>query len=180
MRKSREEKDMYQDHDRRSKEQLDRGTKYNPHAGTRVLLRARTRRRCCRSASPRRRRVCANPARVAEWLVPEEPCLGWVVRLSVGKEPGVRALRVAEYRRACPDTGVELGRSLVSRRDHHREVERSFDRAPRSSCQVPSIKADMRAQACVSLDRQSGSSLGDDISRRQARETGLTIMAARL
>ena len=124
--------------------------------------------------------MCANPARVTEWLVPEEPRLGWVVRLRIGEKRCIRALRVAKHRRACPDTGVEFGRSLVPRRDRHREIERGFDRAPGSSCQVPGIKANVRAQARVSLDRQSGSSLGNDMSRRQTRVTGLTIMAARL
>ena len=124
--------------------------------------------------------MCANPARVTEWLVPEEPRLGWVVRLRIGEKRRICALRVAKYRRACPDTGVELGRSLIPRRDPHREIERGFDRAPCSSCQIPGIKANMRAQACVSLDRRNGSSLADVMSRRQAREIGLTIMATRL
>ena len=93
----------------------------------------------------------AHPARVAEWLVPEEPRLGGVVRLCVGEERRVRALRVAVHRCARPDAGVELGRGLVPRRNRHREVERSFDRAPSSRGHVPGIKADVSAKARVGL-----------------------------
>ena len=53
MRKSREEKGMYQDQDRRFKEQLGRVTEQDLRAGTRVLLCTRSRRRCSHNASPR-------------------------------------------------------------------------------------------------------------------------------
>jgi hypothetical protein len=93
----------------------------------------------------------AYPARVTERLVPQEPRLGWVVLLRAVEELRVCALWISINRRTGPDAGVELGRGFVPRRDRHREVERGFDRAPGGSGQVPGIKADMRAEACVSL-----------------------------
>ena len=101
----------------------------------------------------------ADPARVAERLVPEEPRLGRVVLLRAIEELRVCALRISIHRRTRPDARVELGCGLVPRRDRHCEVERGFDRAPRGGGQVPGIKADVRTKARVGLDRRGGSGL---------------------
>ena len=93
----------------------------------------------------------ADPARVTERLIPQEPRLGGVVLLRAVEKIRICALWIAVHRCPGPDARVKLGSGLVPRRDRHREVEGGFDRPPSSSCQVPGIKADVRAKTRVSL-----------------------------
>ena len=110
----------------------------------------------------------ADPARVAEGLVPVKPRLGGVVLLRVGEERRVLALRVAVHRCTRPDAWEELRRGLILRRDGHREVERGFDGASGSGCEVPGVKADVRGKACVGLDGRRESSLVGGCARGSA------------
>ena len=84
-------------------------------------------------------------------MIPQEPRLGGVVLLRAVEKIRICALWIAVQRRTGPDARVKLGSGLIPRRDRHRKVESGFNRAPSSSCQVPGIKADVRAKARVSL-----------------------------
>ena len=91
----------------------------------------------------------ADPAQVAQRLIPEEPRIGGIVLLHVREERRVggaaRQITVSEYCRTRADARVELCRFFVSRRDRHRKIERGLDCAAGGGGHVPGVEADVRS-----------------------------------
>jgi hypothetical protein len=109
--------------------------------------------------------------------------LSRVIRLRGCEERGVscavRRVAVAVHRRDGADARVELRRVFAPCRYGRRKVECGLDAAARCGSQVPSVEAEVRAEARAGL-RVGGWRELVGYTRMEGRRRGHTIMAARL